>query len=533
MLLLLTTALAGTVHFSTRGEMVWRDGPDAVVLDMWSKRIVAGGAWSDLEAEYGPPAPRDDTPCLSQTPAKARVLAERDGYCVVRQDSTVKLFWHGMRMWRADIPSWWGDRHTQVVFDSTMVVLYDGKTAMHVPKDGDVKLYAISAGHGPIALHADKVAFSGRPDIVLDTWRQQIVPLGELEVTDVRWRGGTVVGGNRGHAVVWDEDGRVRFVVDAPDYGERRLSPDGRELGLVFIGEDKRIGRILGTRDGGSLGEWDVCADGNRIWPIGDGRIVDLCGREVWLRGPRGEQKLATLPGTGQVSHVTVAESGVRLVAGEGSHGVQVWQVPLAGGKAVRESWDAVVGKDGTRKVQGYEAGTPRELEVEDLHGEPVEVATARAFRKMERAAKDDGVTLGVVSGFRTFAEQQVLYDCYLSGDCNDGNLAAPPGFSNHQSGLALDLNTHVPAVRKWLRSRGREFGFAATVRSEPWHWEYVGGERNPALAAALLPLAEPLFQKPRTPWTPMAVEMAEVEPEPDPAPGGDGIAESPWDSVF
>jgi LAS superfamily LD-carboxypeptidase LdcB len=37
-------------------------------------------------------------------------------------------------------------------------------------------------------------------------------------------------------------------------------------------------------------------------------------------------------------------------------------------------------------------------------------------------------------------AEQTYLYNCYLSGNCNSGNLAARPGYSNHQSGLAMDI---------------------------------------------------------------------------------------------
>ena len=51
-------------------------------------------------------------------------------------------------------------------------------------------------------------------------------------------------------------------------------------------------------------------------------------------------------------------------------------------------------------------------------------------------------MNLKVVSGFRTMAEQTYFYNCHVNCNCNNCNLAAKPGYSNHQSGHALDLNT-------------------------------------------------------------------------------------------
>jgi hypothetical protein len=81
-----------------------------------------------------------------------------------------------------------------------------------------------------------------------------------------------------------------------------------------------------------------------------------------------------------------------------------------------------------------------------------------------------------VVSGFRTQGEQQYLYGCSVHCDCNGCNLAARPGYSNHQSGYALDLNTEGGGVYTWLSRNAAHFGFARTVPSEDWHWEYMGG---------------------------------------------------------
>jgi hypothetical protein len=122
----------------------------------------------------------------------------------------------------------------------------------------------------------------------------------------------------------------------------------------------------------------------------------------------------------------------------------------------------------------GYRQGRRRSIEVVPLGPDAidVEVNTARAFLEMRAAAAEDGVTLGLGSGFRTRAEQAELYRAWRQGK---GNKAARPGRSNHQSGRALDIPVNtVPGALEWLEANAASFGFKRTVRSEPWHWEYV-----------------------------------------------------------
>ncbi len=124
----------------------------------------------------------------------------------------------------------------------------------------------------------------------------------------------------------------------------------------------------------------------------------------------------------------------------------------------------------------GYVKGDPYPITVVTVDGKPVEVDTANAFYNMQQQAAKDGVNIKVVSGFRTMAEQQYLYNCYINCNCNNCNLAAKPGFSNHQSGHALDLNTGAAGVYNWLAAHGGKYGFTETVPSEDWHWEWWGG---------------------------------------------------------
>ncbi|MCA9586063.1 MAG: M15 family metallopeptidase [Myxococcales bacterium] len=123
-----------------------------------------------------------------------------------------------------------------------------------------------------------------------------------------------------------------------------------------------------------------------------------------------------------------------------------------------------------SRTATAYVSGSPRTIQTIRIDGKAVTRATGHAFLAMQRAAHDAGVYLALNSGFRSNEEQQYLYNCYLTGRCNNGNLAARPGYSNHQSGTAVDVTTS-----SWLASNAGRFGFRRTVPSEPWHYEYDG----------------------------------------------------------
>jgi D-alanyl-D-alanine carboxypeptidase len=147
------------------------------------------------------------------------------------------------------------------------------------------------------------------------------------------------------------------------------------------------------------------------------------------------------------------------------------------------------------RADTGYTQGSAFAIQVVNVDGKPVEVATANAYLSLQQTADADGVALRIVSGFRTMEQQEYLYNCYVNCSCNNCNLAARPGYSNHQSGHALDLNTSDAGVLSWLNANGAAFGFARTVPSEAWHWEwwgdaadYAGPCGEPATPATCVP---------------------------------------------
>jgi D-alanyl-D-alanine carboxypeptidase len=123
-------------------------------------------------------------------------------------------------------------------------------------------------------------------------------------------------------------------------------------------------------------------------------------------------------------------------------------------------------------KQAAYDHGNPFTIEVINIGGKAAAKPTGHAFLKMQKAADAAGVRLVINSGFRTMAEQKFLFACFQNKNCNNGNLAARPGFSNHQSGRALDLSTS-----SWLANNAARFGFRRTVPSEAWHYEFFGND--------------------------------------------------------
>lgn len=149
------------------------------------------------------------------------------------------------------------------------------------------------------------------------------------------------------------------------------------------------------------------------------------------------------------------------------------------------------------KAATGYNAGKAYSMTTVTVGSKPTSKATAHAFLKLQAGAAKAGVTLSINSGFRTMSEQQYLYNCYLTKKCNSGNLAAKPGYSNHQNGRALDIGA---SNYTWLRNNASKFGFKATVPSERWHYEYSSADPGGPCSAShgsAQPPAEPTSDTP------------------------------------
>lgn len=104
--------------------------------------------------------------------------------------------------------------------------------------------------------------------------------------------------------------------------------------------------------------------------------------------------------------------------------------------------------------------------------GRPMCPAVAAAFDLMDAAAHGSGIDLVVTSGYRSDAEQAILFARHP-----DPRWVAPPGRSRHRDATELDLNMlGGGAAHAWLTRNAARFGFRQRYAWEPWHWGYLPG---------------------------------------------------------
>ena len=123
------------------------------------------------------------------------------------------------------------------------------------------------------------------------------------------------------------------------------------------------------------------------------------------------------------------------------------------------------------------------------------------SFTRMADAARSEGVTLRVISAYRTESYQRNLYNKKVraTGQTNADNYSAKPGFSEHQTGLAVDINStnasfDKTGAYKWLENHAHEYGYILRYPKggkwitgyeyEPWHYRYVGVEAAKTIKA-------------------------------------------------
>lgn len=134
-------------------------------------------------------------------------------------------------------------------------------------------------------------------------------------------------------------------------------------------------------------------------------------------------------------------------------------------------------------------------------NGEKVDSRIYPDLQEMFDTARAEGLQLFVADGYRTQEEQQQLLDEKIEAYKNEGyaeeeaeaeakQWVALPGTSEHQLGLAVDINADTSQstrdeVYEWLAQNGYKFGFINRYPAnkteitgtiyEPWHYRYVG----------------------------------------------------------
>ena len=139
------------------------------------------------------------------------------------------------------------------------------------------------------------------------------------------------------------------------------------------------------------------------------------------------------------------------------------------------------------------------------------------ALEEMFDACKKDiGITLKAVSGYRSYARQETIYNNKLErvhGSVEKADeYVARPGASEHQTGLVMDVGQKSDKVNltggfgatkggKWVAEHCWEYGFIIRYQKgweeitgyeyEPWHVRYVGKENARRIHEQEMPLEE------------------------------------------
>lgn len=104
----------------------------------------------------------------------------------------------------------------------------------------------------------------------------------------------------------------------------------------------------------------------------------------------------------------------------------------------------------------------------------------AESFGRLKSVADTSEVTLQIDSAFRFMADQQALWARHQPGGDMANQAVARPGYSNHQSGIAIDIavqSSNQSPTYLWLSINAPQFGFynVGSTFNPPewWHWEY------------------------------------------------------------
>ena len=145
-----------------------------------------------------------------------------------------------------------------------------------------------------------------------------------------------------------------------------------------------------------------------------------------------------------------------------------------------------------------------------------LQTVACNAFLELQKAAAAENVTVWMQSGYRSVSYPPNLYEKKTNAyqqqgydDAKAKEMAAaivnPPGYSEHNCGLAADLNSpeHTgldegfenTAAFRWLCQHAGEYGFIlrypkgaeekTEITYEPWHWRYVGVENAAKINAS------------------------------------------------
>ena len=167
-------------------------------------------------------------------------------------------------------------------------------------------------------------------------------------------------------------------------------------------------------------------------------------------------------------------------------------------------SWEFILA-NATHSIETYAPPS-----IETLEGQQFDTRIIEPMKAFVAAARAEGLSVYLSSGYRDYATQQYLYNRKISQGYTPeqaATIVAPPGTSEHQTGLVCDITDQYydpkdwtvlekTALYQWMSEHCQEYGFIVRypkdksglnteeaktsitgIIYEPWHYRYVGVE--------------------------------------------------------
>lgn len=203
------------------------------------------------------------------------------------------------------------------------------------------------------------------------------------------------------------------------------------------------------------------------------------------------DETVATVSEDGRVHAVGEGKCTLRLTLSNGIYteaSVTVSEVPyFAPAIAVNEN-------DGCTYIEGVLIANKTYALPEGYAPGGILPTVMDAWNAMVAAAKKDGISLWIISGYRSYDTQEAIYNRYVNdnGQADADTYSARPGHSEHQTGLAFDINQisysfGETAAGQWVAENAAQYGFIIRYPQskqhitgyiyEPWHLRYLGTE--------------------------------------------------------
>lgn len=212
---------------------------------------------------------------------------------------------------------------------------------------------------------------------------------------------------------------------------------------------------------------------------------------EVWTSS---DESIATVDSVGNITGVSEGKCVIRVVSDDDDKiGAEV--------KVTVKKGSGLEVKDGITYVNGIMIANKSYPLPQYYNPGGLTSDTYNAFQELVADAAKDGINIYLSSGFRSYDLQSQIYNNYCNayGQETADTFSARPGYSEHQTGMAIDVNIVDDSFigtpeAVWIEAHCNDYGFilrypfgkqeVTGYKYEPWHIRYIGKENAKALRA-------------------------------------------------